>query len=41
MVEFFDGVRIMASVSKTPKIGKIVKISKCGINDGSYFFQVS
>jgi uncharacterized OB-fold protein len=41
MVEFFNGIRIMANISKTPKIGKRVKISKCGIRDGSYFFQVS
>lgn len=40
MVEFEESIRIMANISKSPKIGQIVKISKCGINDGNYFFQV-
>ena len=41
VVEFLDTIRIMANISKVPKIGQVVKISECGIRDGSYFFQVS
>ena len=41
MVEFHKAIRIMASISKTPKIGQVVKISKCGIKDGNYFFQIN
>ena len=41
IVEFEDTIRIMANMSKTPKIGQMVKISKCGINDKSYFFHVN
>jgi uncharacterized OB-fold protein len=41
MVEFENTIRIMAKISETPEIGKKVKISKCGINDGNYVFQVS
>ena len=40
MVEFENTIRIMAKISETPEIGKNVKISKCGIIDGNYFFQV-
>ncbi len=40
MVEFENTVRIMAKISVTPEIGKSVKILKCGINNGNYFFQV-
>ncbi len=40
MVEFENTVRIMAQISVTPKIGKSVKISKCGIDNGNYFFRV-
>ena len=40
MVEFENTIRIMAKTSETPEIGKKVKISKCGVNDGNYFFQV-
>ena len=40
IVEFHGAIRVMADISKTPKIGQAVKISKCGIRDGSYFFQV-
>jgi len=40
MVEFEKTVRIMANISETPEIGKSVKILKCGIKDGNYFFQV-
>jgi len=41
MVEFENTVKVMAKMLKTPKIDQIVKISKCGIVDGSYFFQVN
>ena len=37
----FDGIRIMAKISQTPKIGQLVKISECGITHGSYFFSVN
>ena len=40
MVEFENTIRVMASISKDPEIGKSVKISKCGINNGNYFFHV-
>ena len=41
IVEFEDIIRIMANISKIPEIGQMVKISKCGINNGSYFFHVN
>ena len=41
IVEFDNGIRIMANISKIPETGQMVKISKCGINDGNYFFQVN
>jgi uncharacterized OB-fold protein len=40
MVEFYGAVRVMADISKTPEIGQIVKILKCGITNGNYFFQI-
>ena len=40
MVEFENTFRIIANISKTPEIGQIVKISKCGIKKGNYFFHV-
>lgn len=40
LVEFENTVRIMAKISKIPEIGQSVKISKCGIMNGDYFFQV-
>ena len=41
IVEFDNVIRIMANISEIPEIGQMVKISKCGINDGNYFFQVN
>lgn len=41
MVEFENTIKIMAKIVKTPKIDQIVQISKCGIVNGSYFFEVS
>ncbi len=40
VVEFERAFRIIAAISKTPGIGQSVKISKCGISDGNYFFVV-
>jgi uncharacterized OB-fold protein len=40
LVEFEDAIRIMAKIPKIPNIGQSVKISKCGISNGNYFFQV-
>ncbi|MAI01471.1 MAG: hypothetical protein CMH72_02245 [Nitrosopumilus sp.] len=40
MVEFGDSIRIMAKMIALPKKDQIVKISKCGISEGNYFFQV-
>jgi len=41
LVEFEKNIRVLAKILKIPEIGKKVKISKCGISNGSYFFQVS
>ena len=40
IVEFYDSIRIMAKMTTYPKKDQIVKISKCGIVDGSYFFHI-
>ena len=40
VVEFGDSIRIMAKMMALPKKDQIVKISKCGISEESYFFQV-
>ena len=40
MVEFLDSFRLMAKTNDKPEIGKIVKITKCGILNGNYFFQI-
>jgi uncharacterized OB-fold protein len=40
LVEFENMIRIMAKISQRPEIGQIVKISKCGIVNGGYFFEV-
>lgn len=40
LVEFENTIKIIANISKIPIIGQKVKISKCGINAGNYFFQV-
>lgn len=40
VVEFENKIRIMAKISLKPEIGQTVKISKCGISEGSYFFEV-
>ncbi|MBT8243529.1 MAG: hypothetical protein HKP34_07545 [Nitrosopumilus sp.] len=41
IIEFENTIRIMANILKIPKIGETVKISKCGIDNENYFFQVS
>ena len=41
LVEFENTIRIMAKMLQIPKIDKIVKISKCGVYDGHYFFEVN
>jgi len=41
LVEFENSIRIMAKILQIPKIGQIVKISKCGILNGGYFFHVN
>ena len=40
VVEFYDSIRIMAKMITCPKKDQMVKISKCGIIDGSYFFHI-
>ena len=40
MVEFESMIRIMAKIFVVPEIGKSVKILKCGISNGNYYFQV-
>ncbi len=41
LIEIEKTIRIMAQISNIPKIGQAVKISKCGIRDGNYFFMVN
>lgn len=41
IVEFEKTFRLIATISKTPNIGQSVKMSKCGMSEGSYFFEVS
>ena len=41
MVEFYDSIRIMGKMTTCPKKDQIVKISKCGIVDGNYFFHIT
>jgi uncharacterized OB-fold protein len=41
IVEFYDSIRIMAKMTTCPKKDQIVKISKCGIIDGGYFFHIT
>ena len=41
VVEVENSFRIIAKMPKEPQIDQIVKITKCGIKEGSYFFEVS
>ncbi len=41
LVEFENTIRVMAKILQIPETGQIVKISKCGISNGNYFFYVN
>ncbi|MEK9681934.1 MAG: hypothetical protein VW081_03515 [Nitrosopumilus sp.] len=41
IVEMESSFRIIAKMTNEPQIDQYVKISKCGINEGNYFFEVS
>ncbi len=41
LVEFENTIRVMAKILQIPKIDQTVKISKCGITNGNYFFYVN
>ena len=41
VVGFENTIKIMAKMLEIPKIGQMVKISKCGISKDGYFFYVS
>ena len=41
LVEFENTIRLMAKILEIPEIDQIVKISKCGISNGNYFFYVN
>ena len=41
LVEFKNTVRIMAKMTQMPKIDQLVKIVKCGISNGNYFFHIN
>lgn len=41
IVEIEESFKIMAKMIVEPQIGQTVKISKCGINQGNYFFEIS
>lgn len=41
VVKFEGTVKVIAKISKIPKINQIVKISKCGISNGNHFFYVN
>ena len=40
LVEFEKEIRVMAKILNMPKIGQIVKILRCGISNGNYFFHI-
>jgi uncharacterized protein len=40
MVEFYDSIRIIAKMTTCPKKDQVVKILKCGISEGSCYFQI-
>ena len=40
LVEFEKDIRIMAKISNSPSVNQLVKIEKCGVSNGNYFFQV-
>ena len=41
LVEIENSFKIMAKKTTMPQIDQSVKISKCGISEGSYFFVVN
>ncbi|CAD6519000.1 conserved hypothetical protein [metagenome] len=42
LIEIKNGVRIIGKVSSgTPNVGQNIKLDRCGIRDGSYFFEMS
>ena len=41
LVEIENSFKIIAKASKIPTIGKREFLSKCGITDGDYFFEIS
>ncbi len=41
VVEFENEIRVMAKMSQMPTINQTVRISKCGISNGSYFFHIN
>lgn len=41
IVDMENSFKIMAKMSTEPHIDQIVKISKCGIDDGNYYFEVN
>ncbi|MCG3780206.1 MAG: hypothetical protein MT334_04705 [Candidatus Nitrosopumilus limneticus] len=40
IVEFNETVRLIAKMETCPKKNQTVKISKCGISQGSYYFHI-
>jgi len=40
VVEFFNSMKLMGKMTSIPKKNQTVKISKCGIIDGNYFFHI-
>ena len=41
LVEIEKSFKIIAKTNQIPTIGKNVSISKCGIKDGDYFFEIN
>jgi hypothetical protein len=41
IVEMESSFRIIVKMTTEPQIDQCVKISKCGISEGNYFFEVS
>ena len=42
LVEIKKGVRIIGSISSgIPNIGQNIRLDRCGIKDGNYFFEMS
>ena len=39
-LNFVVSIRLMAKMESSPEKNQIVKISKCGMDKGSYFFHV-